>query len=261
MQFSRQSLTRTAIALALAVLLAACATSGHQQPGDGAVVAIKGQLTYRERIALPPNSVARVTVRDISQAERKAPLIADKTLQLGDRQIPIPFEVEVPRADLEAQRRYSLHATIKAADGRLLWTTDTAHRIDRDKSVNDLGMLRLVRADTDTSRLTGTEWVVENIADGGIIDSSRVTLNFGPDGQLSGRASCNTYHGHYDLSGKQLEISRLATTMMACVPALNKQEKRFTQILQNANSFEISDKGKLIIRADAGKTLEARDAG
>lgn len=257
MQLAGQSFTRMAIAIGLAALLAACATSRHQEAGDTAVVSIKGKLAYRERIALPPNSVAHITVRDISQADRKAPLVADKTLHLGDQQVPIPFEMPVSRADLETHRRYSLSATIKNADGRLLWTTDTAHRIDRDKPVNDLGMLRLVRAGTD-SRLTGTEWVVENIASGGIIDSSRATLNFGPDGQLSGRASCNTYHGHYELTGQQLEVSRLAITMMACAPALNKQERRFTRILQNANGFEISDKGKLIIHSDSGKTLEAR---
>lgn len=256
MQRSRQSLTRTAVAIALASLLAACATDNHRDPGDAAAVAIKGKLTYRERIALPPDSVARMTVRDTSLADARAPSIAHKTLQLGNQQVPIPFELTVPRVQLQAHRQYSLSATIKDADGRLLWTTNTAHRIDRDKPVNDFGTLRLVQVAAH-NRLTGTQWVVENIADGGIIDSSRVTLNFGPDGQLSGRASCNTYHGHYQLTGEQLEISQIAMTMMACAPALNEQEQRFMRILQNAHDFDISDKGQLVIRSDAGKTLEA----
>lgn len=275
MQPSGQSLTRTTVVLVLIALLTACATSNRQAPAqaDADMVTIKGKLAYRERIALPPNAVARVTVRDVSLADHKAPLIAHKTLHPGDRQVPIAFELAVPRANLEARRRYSLHATIKDADGHLLWTTDTAHRIDRDQAVNDLGTLWLVQAGTDSrhgvdlphqargnepgSLLTGTEWVVENIADGGIIDSSRVTLNFGPNGQLSGRASCNTYHGQYELTGERLKVGQMAMTMMACAPALNKQEQRFTRILQNAQGFDISDQGKLIIRSDAGKTLEA----
>ena len=41
--------------------------------------------------------------------------------------------------------------------------------------------------------LIGDEWVVEDIG-GGLIDRSRATLDFGVDGRLAGRASCNALH-------------------------------------------------------------------
>ena len=52
------------------------------------------------------------------------------------------------------------------------------------------------------SLLKGKEWVVEDIDGKGIIDNSRASLNFGDDGRLYGRASCNTYSAKYTLTSE-----------------------------------------------------------
>lgn len=105
--------------------------------------------------------------------------------------------------------------------------------------------------------LAGVEWVVEDVAGKGIIDASRMTLNFATDGQLSGRASCNRYHAHYKLSGETLEMGPVATTRMACAPALNNQEHRFVQVLRDVRGFDVDATGKLILYTPAGQTIEA----
>ena len=73
--------------------------------------------------------------------------------------------------------------------------------------------------------LQGREWVVEDINGKGIIDRSRATLNFGADGRVSGRSSCNNYTAQYTLTGEGLTVSKAAGTMMACEPALMQQEQ------------------------------------
>lgn len=246
--------------------LAGCATNTSAPSTENAdALTVKGQLAYRERIALPPDSQARITVIDSSIADRKAPVVASRTIELANRQVPVSFAFDVPRADLRPRRRYSLRATITGPDNELLWTTDTAHRVDTGKGVNDFGMLILKRAQADTDShapLTGTEWVVEDIASGGIIDYSRVTLNFDADGRIHGRTGCNSYSGEYTQTGDQLRIgANTAATMMACAPALNKQERRFLNVLQDARGYNIDPTGKLIIRSHSGQTLEAYPAG
>src|SRR3546814_9200395 len=42
--------------------------------------------------------------------------------------------------------RYSVRGVIRDSEGRMLWTTDTAHAVDTSASAVDLGMLLLVRA-------------------------------------------------------------------------------------------------------------------
>jgi heat shock protein HslJ len=106
--------------------------------------------------------------------------------------------------------------------------------------------------------LEGPVWVVEDIARGGIIDSSRVTLNFGTDGRLWGRASCNNYTGEFALTGESLTLSPSATTRMACAPSLMNQEKKFLGLLARVQRFEVDQTGALILHTDDGLSILAR---
>jgi heat shock protein HslJ len=106
--------------------------------------------------------------------------------------------------------------------------------------------------------LHGAEWVVEDINGTGIIDGSRVTVNFSADRRISGRASCNTYTGAYTLTGETLTISKTGVTMMACAPALMRQEDLFLDVLKNVNGFALAADGALILRAGDGRTVTAR---
>ena len=100
--------------------------------------------------------------------------------------------------------------------------------------------------------LQAGEWVVEDINGGGIIDRSRVTLNFGNDGRVSGRASCNNYVGAYEVQGRSLEVSQLVTTRKACAPSLNEQEARFVQSLEQSSRFRLSETGALVLEGEEG---------
>ena len=111
------------------------------------------------------------------------------------------------------------------------------------------------------SLLTGGEWVVEDIDNGGVIDSSRATLNFGEDGRVSGRGSCNTYSAPYTLTGEGLSFGNAAATLKACAPALMMQEQRFFDALSSVVRFEIDETGALILFAPDGRRLLARREG
>jgi heat shock protein HslJ len=106
--------------------------------------------------------------------------------------------------------------------------------------------------------LQGAEWVVEDINGTGVIDGSRVTLNFSADRRISGRASCNTYTGAYTLTGETLTISKTGVTRMACAPALMRQEDLFLDVLKNVRGFAVGADGALILRAGDGRTVTAR---
>jgi heat shock protein HslJ len=105
--------------------------------------------------------------------------------------------------------------------------------------------------------LIGAEWVVEDIG-GTLVDRSRATLEFGADGRLAGRASCNAYTASYRLTGESLTIGATATTMTSCAPALMEQERRFLEILQRVRTFDVTDTGALVLRDDLGRAITAR---
>ncbi|MGZ8256018.1 MAG: META domain-containing protein [Burkholderiaceae bacterium] len=105
--------------------------------------------------------------------------------------------------------------------------------------------------------LMGSEWVVEDIG-GTLIDRSRATLDFGVDGRLGGRASCNAFTTSYTLTGEGLTIGTTATTMNSCAPALMEQEKRFLDILQRVRRFDIMEDGALLLQDDQRRRIIAR---
>lgn len=105
--------------------------------------------------------------------------------------------------------------------------------------------------------LQGGEWVVEDINAAGIIDRSRVSVTFGPDGRVNGRASCNNFMGEYRLTGESLTIEAPATTRKMCAPAQMEQEQRVLHNLQTLHSFDFDETGALVLRSQDG-SLKAR---
>ncbi|MDC0662302.1 YbaY family lipoprotein [Marinobacter sp. SS21] len=141
-------LGRHVLLLCLAWGLVGCA--GAIKPVSAPTVAadpyrITGQVTYRERIALPPKSVVTVVLEDISLADRAAVTMAETVMVTDRNQVPFKFLLELDSAALQPRHRYAVRATIHDVRGQLLWTTDTVHAIDPAQSGADLGELVLVR--------------------------------------------------------------------------------------------------------------------
>jgi len=135
---------RTAVAgLGLAVMLASCPGKAGKESAvpDAAVsiMTVKGTLTYRARIALPPNGIAVVEIRDLTRTD--SPIVAELRRDLMGRQVPIPFELSVERARLEPGRAYRLRGAILSG-GRPIWVSDPV-AIDPAKAAVDIGAVNL----------------------------------------------------------------------------------------------------------------------
>lgn len=136
-------------ALLACASLGACMTYGEDSDAvtqASETITLAGQLTYRERIVLLPGSTATVRLEDVSRADARSIVIASDTIALGDRQVPIPFELVVDDGQLSERARYSLRATIHDPDGAPAWTTDTAIPVEKGSGDRDFGMITLVSA-------------------------------------------------------------------------------------------------------------------
>ena len=102
------------------------------------------------------------------------------------------------------------------------------------------------------------EWVVEDIAKQGIIDNSRVTINFDREGRAYGVSSCNSYSAAYELTGENLIFKAPMGTLKACAPALMNQEQKFLELIGKVNRYDIDGYGALILTTKDGKTITAR---
>jgi heat shock protein HslJ len=109
--------------------------------------------------------------------------------------------------------------------------------------------------------LTGREWVVEDIAGAGIIDSSRVTLLFDREGRVVGSGGCNRWFSGYELTGEGLSFGQAGSTMMACAEALMMQERRFFDALGQVYRHDFDETGALILHGPEGPVILARAGG
>ncbi len=110
----------------------------------------------------------------------------------------------------------------------------------------------------DKTPLLGQEWVVESIAGGGVIDSSRATLQFLRDGRVVGNATCNRFFGSYEMKGSTLRIEPAGATRMACPTALMHQEDKLLELLRAVKSYRIDKTGALVLGTPGGQTILAR---
>lgn len=70
---------------------------------------VSGTVTYRERIALPPNAIVRVTLEAVGTPTE---VIAEQTIATQGRQVPIPFSLNYDTSNIREQTSYIVRAQI-----------------------------------------------------------------------------------------------------------------------------------------------------
>ena len=81
--------------------------------------------------------------------------------------------------------------------------------------------------------LDGRTFLSVDVVGRTLVPGSQVRLSFA-DGQVSANAGCNTIGGRYVIDGGRLVASQLATTEMACAPALMDQDRWLADLLAGA---------------------------
>ena len=115
---------RFAPLIPLLASLAACATV--PEPGTATLT---GTATYRERIALPPDSRLIVTISDVSLADAPSVTIAQTETKTEGKQVPLAFSLNYDPARIEPRRSYAVSARILDGQGQLAWITDTRNTL------------------------------------------------------------------------------------------------------------------------------------
>jgi heat shock protein HslJ len=90
-----------------------------------------------------------------------------------------------------------------------------------------------------------------------VIPTTDVTAFFGPSGDITGSAGCNSYTGGYTLSGQNgISIGPLATTLMYCgEPGVMDQETAYLALLRTVASYEVTIDAMLNLRNADGTTV------
>jgi putative lipoprotein len=103
--------------------------------------------------------------------------------------------------------------------------------------------------------LAGSRWLTEAIADVALSESPQSRLEVLAEGRISGNSGCNAFTGAGQLRDGAVKIGMLATTRMACPPAIMDQEGKFLAALGKAVRYEATSNGRLVLRDSSGDEL------
>jgi len=86
-------------------------------------VTLTGVVTFRQRIALTPEAVLQVDLRDVTRPDSGEPPLARQIIDKPG-QVPIPFSLTCARVAIEPGRSYAVSAAITDR-GQLQFVTET----------------------------------------------------------------------------------------------------------------------------------------
>nr|WP_298796940.1 YbaY family lipoprotein [uncultured Acetobacter sp.] len=214
---------------------------------QAATTTLRGNVTYRERMALPP-AVVEVRLLDTSQADAKAPVLA-RTSVRSTRQVPIPFSLQFDRALLKPGHTYALEATI-FVEGRPWFITTTQTPVP-EKAKTEI-MLVLNRASASASSSPVGTWKAERLGDTPVTEGSRPPLlTIAEDGTVSGFSGCNRVLSKATLNGTQIIFGPMITTRMACLPQLMATEQLFLKNMEATRGWHLAPTGDVLALVDA----------
>jgi putative lipoprotein len=89
---------------------------------------VSGMVSYLSRIALPASAIIEVKLQDVSLADAPAKVIAKEEIALGERQVPVPFELKFDPEKIDAKHMYAVSASI-LVKGELRFISDKAYPV------------------------------------------------------------------------------------------------------------------------------------
>lgn len=246
MHFTDSPISRRTLA---ALLLAAALPA---TPALAAPRSLRGTVSFRERMALPPGAIVEVKLLDISLADAPSRTIAET--RVSGRRIPAPWTLRFDSRRIDPRHSYALQARITHR-GQLLFITTERHSVFTGGPDNtDIWVQRVAGQEPPPAPAASPigSWRLASLGGTETPSSIGTTLVIAADGKVSGRGGCNGFGGNATIQGRVIRFSRMASTMMACAPGAMAQEQRFLKTLERVHRWSIQRQSGRLALLDRG---------
>lgn len=229
-------------------------------------ITLTGDVTYRERIALPETGTLTVALIDLSQPDR--PGLAATAAIARPGKVPLTFTLNLDTDALEATHQYALVAQIAGADGAVWFRNDEPYAIDPMAPAAPILIIVNFQGAGDTPAATdlpaepaapppilNITWNAESIAGNPVARGSVSSLSIGSDLRAGGRGGCNSWFAQAQVGQQTLVLSAVAATRIACIDdTLSAQETSFFNALAQTRFWRL-DQDRLTLLDTAGAEL------
>lgn len=212
---------------------------------------LKGDVVYRERMALPETAQVEVVLADVSLADAPATIIASTSF-VPNHSSPIPYELKFDSGAINPKHHYALQAKISVGE-QLLFTTTTNHAVFAgDENDTQIFVERTSSAPETANRqqLVGS-WVINEIDGKKPEGRSPLTIMFSSDGRAAVYAGCNNMSAEVKIDNRKMNFGLIMSTQMACDEVLMKQEEKVSKILSRVQNYELAADGLVLLDAQS----------
>jgi putative lipoprotein len=228
-------------------------------------ITFTGEVTYRERIALPPD--ADLTVTLVTFDANGSPHAIGATAPIEAKgQVPLLFVLDVRSDAIADDLDYGLIAEIRSGGVPLFRNRDP---VPVDPALPSPTMI-LVNFDPPlplpepvpgngeldvTAALFDTIWQVRNINGHAVHEAAEVSLSIASDRRAGGNGGCNSYFTEAMFDGPALRFGPVAGTRMACDTPVMRQETEYFAALEATASYELADRTLYLLDAEGNPLL------
>lgn len=246
--------------LAWMMVAALCAIPGIAL---AAQVTLTGEVTYRERIALPDGATLKVQLLDTTASGSPARVEAAAAVATPG-QVPLTFTLNFDDRAIDPSHEHALVAEISS--GLELWFRNaTPYPVKPLAPDGDI----VVVVDFTGRMVPSTETVAEAVVP--IVDLNwralaingrRVdptvdsTLSIASDMRAGGKGGCNNWFAQAELDAQKITFSAVASTKMACLSDVaTAQETQFFEALSAARLWRMDATELVMLDADGREVL------
>ncbi|MCW5940016.1 MAG: YbaY family lipoprotein [Fimbriimonadaceae bacterium] len=203
---------------------------------------VSGSVTYRERMALPPDAVMVVRLDRYVGSEQTT--VSELTMKLGGKQVPVRFTMPYLRPPRKTGEKFGLTAVISAGGQRMFESPSATMVVTNGKTSAEL---RLVRATAGAMwPLEGPTWELMAM-DGKRTEAERKpTITFEKGGRFGSFAGVNRLSGIWSRTAPWAQIDPGPMTLMAGPPELMQLEQQYVKALELTNRLTIEE-GELVL--------------
>lgn len=230
-------------------------------PVFAAKVTLTGEVTYLERIALPPGGTLSVALVDL--AAPAEPRVKAEAPISSPGQVPLTFTLNFDSSVVAEGRQYGLVAEIVGED-RTVWFRNTEpYPVDPLAPGAKIAIVVSIVSEAEAAApeppapppFLNITWQADSIGGKPVARGLVSSLSIASDMRAGGRGGCNSWFAQAEVNGQRLLFSAVAATRMACMSeAATQQEDAFFGALAATRFWRLDDK-LLVLLDGSGASL------
>jgi putative lipoprotein len=229
-------------------------------PALAASVQLPGEVTYRERIALPATAVLSIELVDLALPDRPRLSVSAPT---GAGQVPLAFTLTFEDSLILPQHDYALNAEINA--GTVRFRSTEPFRVTPLAQTEPILIVTNLVAQNDPAPsepaaqphdlpLLNVTWHATTIGATPVPPGVEVTLQIEDDMRGGGVGGCNSFFSQATITEDSFAIGEVARTQRSCFYERNMLEQGYFDALKAAAMWAI-DNDTLTLLDSAGKPV------